>query len=156
MNASVWIVVAAVANLIASIGVIAAVVLLARHIRDNSEAVRMNVRQSAISLHGNFTDLIIQNPDLQDIYRRGRKNYWNLKEQDLYRFSNLDFYGQATTLYSVPDNQLAGADMKMHTLATIFDITTNVVTKIEYTIFDQGTRNDVDANEFLIHLGVSF
>jgi hypothetical protein len=89
MNSMAWVAVAAVANLAASIGVIVAVVLLARHIRENSEAVRMHVRQSALALHGNFTDLIIQNPDLQDIYRRGRKNYWNLKGQDLYRFSNL-------------------------------------------------------------------
>ncbi len=89
MNSMAWVAVAAVANLLASVGVIVAVVLLARHIRENSEAVRMSVRQSALSLHGNFTDLIIQNPDLQDIYRRGRKNYWNLKGQDLYRFSNL-------------------------------------------------------------------
>lgn len=84
-----WMLVAVVANLIAAVGVIVAVVLLARHIREGTEAVRMSVRQQAIAMHGNFTDLIIQNPDLQDIYRRGRKNYWDLKGQDLYRFSNL-------------------------------------------------------------------
>ncbi len=84
-----WLVVTAVAGLVASLGVIVAVLLLARNVRENSEALRSLLRRGPVSVHGNFADLIIQNPDLQDIYRRGRKHYWSLKDQDLYRFSNL-------------------------------------------------------------------
>ncbi|MEJ2603572.1 MAG: hypothetical protein P8172_09805 [Gammaproteobacteria bacterium] len=84
-----WMMVTALASLAASIGVIVAVVLLTRHVRENTRALRTNLQRGPVSTHGNFADLIIQNPDLQDIYRHGRKSYWSLKDQDLYRFSNL-------------------------------------------------------------------
>jgi hypothetical protein len=84
-----WEATAAVANVVAAIGVIASLLYLAAQVRHENRASTVAAKLASTQLLSNFVDLMITNPELMDLWLKGRKSLECLSKVEKYRFANM-------------------------------------------------------------------
>lgn len=84
-----WAAVSAVGELIASLGVVGSLIYLAVQIRQNNVASTVSAKLVSTQLLSQFVDGFIQDPDLMELWLRGRMDYDALSDSDRLRFANM-------------------------------------------------------------------
>ena len=81
-----WDAIAAVAELIAALGVIASLIYLATQIRQNTRTTRAAAFQGAITEGGHIYRMIAENSEAAQIFRNGMEEPDKLTNDELFRF----------------------------------------------------------------------
>ena len=84
-----WGAIGAVADLLASCGVIASLVFLAIQIRNNSKVTRLSLRESYITGHNQIFERIMENPDVYRLWRLGTASPDEMNDDEQERFGIL-------------------------------------------------------------------
>ena len=84
-----WDAIGASAEAIAAIGVIASLIYLALQIRASARASAVESRIQTIRLLTDVMDSYVQNPDLNELYRKGLADTKSLSKEEYLRFSDL-------------------------------------------------------------------
>ena len=93
-----WDAIAAIAESIGAVGVIASLLYLAIQVRGSIRASEIESKLAASGLYGDFLGALVQSPELNEIYLRGREDLGSLERPEFFRFSNLAL--QAFSLFS--------------------------------------------------------
>jgi hypothetical protein len=96
-NAMNWEAIGAVGEIVGAAGVIVTLGFLVYQLRQNTRALRADSFRSVFELGHSRTSKIIENPEVADLYHRGRKSYHGLSPVDQSRFH----YLMAQTLHSI-------------------------------------------------------
>jgi hypothetical protein len=84
-----WDAIGAIAEAVGAAGVIASLLYLAVQVRGSTRASAVEAKLESTRLLNDFIDGLIESPELNDIYQRGRADLESLSEAEYYRFSNL-------------------------------------------------------------------
>lgn len=84
-----WDAIGAVAELAGAIGVIASLVYLATQIGHNTRASSVEAKLTTTGMLTGFVDMLISDPELNDIFMRGLKSTESLSTAEQQRFSNM-------------------------------------------------------------------
>ena len=79
----------AVAELAGAVGVIASLVYLATQIRHNTRAGSVEARLTATGMATSFVDMLIRNPELNNLFMRGRESTEDHSIEEYQRLSNM-------------------------------------------------------------------
>jgi hypothetical protein len=84
-----WDAIAAVAELVGALGVIASVLYLAGQVRASNRASAVEAKLESTGLLNKFIDLLIERPELNDLFMRGIGDLGSLTKDEYLRFSNM-------------------------------------------------------------------
>ena len=84
-----WEAIAAIAETIGALGVIASLLYLAGQVRASTRASAVEAKLASTQMLNDYVDGLIQNPELNDLFLRGLADLGSLSEADYYRFSNM-------------------------------------------------------------------
>ena len=84
-----WDALGAIAELAGAIGVIASLVYVATQIRHNTRASAVESKLVTTGMLTGFVDTLITDPELNDIFMRGRTSTESLSKEEHQRFSNM-------------------------------------------------------------------
>jgi len=84
-----WDALGAIAELAGAIGVIASLVYVATQIRHNTRASTVESKLVTTGMLTGFVDTLITDPELNDIFMRGRTSTESLSKEEHQRFSNM-------------------------------------------------------------------
>ena len=84
-----WNAIGAIADLVGAIGVIASLLYLASQVRASTRAAAVAAKLDSTGLLNKFIDVLIENPQLNDIYLRGIADLDSLSKEEYFRFSNM-------------------------------------------------------------------
>ena len=84
-----WDALGAIAELAGALGVIASLIYLATQIRHNTRASSVEAKLATTQMLSEFITMFIADPDLNDLFLRGRDSTDNLSKEEHQRFSNL-------------------------------------------------------------------
>ena len=84
-----WDALGAIAELAGAIGVIASLVYVATQIRHNTLASAVESKLVTTGMLSGFVDMLITDPELNDIFLRGRTSTESLSKEEHQRFSNM-------------------------------------------------------------------
>lgn len=84
-----WEATGAIAELAGAIGVIASLVYLAGQVRASTRAASVAAKLDSTDLLNKFIDVLINDPQLNDIYMRGINDLDSLSREEYFRFSNM-------------------------------------------------------------------
>lgn len=86
-----WDAVAAIADVVGAAGVIASLLYLAQQVRDGTRASSVEAKLASSRMYTDFIAMLVQKPELNDIFLRGRKDIETLSKKEYMRFSNMAF-----------------------------------------------------------------
>jgi hypothetical protein len=81
--------ISAIGEIVRTVGIIATLLYLAFQVRASARASAVEAKLQSARLLSDFTDLLIQSPELNAIFRRGRKSADSLSSDDHFRFSSM-------------------------------------------------------------------
>jgi len=84
-----WDAIGAVAELLGAIGVIGSLIYLGTQVRTSNLASQVDSKLKTTEFLVNFQDLLLGNPDLNEVMMRGRKGIEQLSKEEYLQFSNL-------------------------------------------------------------------
>ncbi len=84
-----WEMIAAIGQVLGALGVIASLLYLATQVRQNNRASAVAAKLASTQLLSEFVDSLITNPELMDLWLRGRKNLASLNDIEHFRFANM-------------------------------------------------------------------
>jgi hypothetical protein len=84
-----WEAIGAIAELAGAVGVIASLVFVGFQVRGSNRASAVESKLQSTRLLHVFIDMLIETPELNDLYLRGLKDLESLSEAEYYRFSNM-------------------------------------------------------------------
>jgi hypothetical protein len=84
-----WDAIGAVAEAIGAVGVIASLLYLAMQVRAGARASAVESKLASTRGYTEFLDSLIESPELNDLFLRGRQGTESLTPQEYIRFSNL-------------------------------------------------------------------
>jgi len=84
-----WDAIGAVAELVGAVGVIASLLYLAGQVRANTLAAAVSAKLNSTELLNKFIDVLIGDPELNDIFLRGIADLDTLSKEEYFRFSNM-------------------------------------------------------------------
>ena len=84
-----WDAIGAVAEAVGAAGVIASLLYLAMQVRASTRASAVEAKLATSRMYTDFLVMLVQSPELNDIFLRGRKDIKSLEQDDYMRFSNL-------------------------------------------------------------------
>lgn len=84
-----WDAIGAIGEVAGAIGVVASLAYLATQIRHNTRASAVESKLATTGMLTGFVDMLITNPELNDIFMRGRTSTENLSKEEHQRFSNM-------------------------------------------------------------------
>ena len=127
-----WDAVAAIAEAVGATGVIASLLYLAMQVRASTRASAVEAKLASSRMYTDFIAMLVQQPELNDIFLRGRKDIRSLNAEEYMRFSNMaliafSFFSAAYFQYS--NKTLSDADW--------FEL--RAITK--YWVIGQGARD---------------
>lgn len=93
-----WDAIGAIAEGIGALGVIASLLYLSIQVRGSTVASAIESKLAASRFYGDFLGSLIRDPELNDVYLRGRKDLASLTPDEYVRFSNLAL--QSFSLFS--------------------------------------------------------
>lgn len=108
-----WEAIGAIAESIGALGVIASLLYLAGQVRSGTRAAAVRAKLDSTDMLNKFIDLLIADPQLNDIYLRGLADLGALSREEYFRFSNMSlkafwffsashFQYQSKTITDVP------------------------------------------------------
>lgn len=86
-----WDAIAAIADVVGAVGVIASLLYLAQQVRDSTRASSVEAKLASSRMYTDFIAMLVQKPELNDIFLRGRKDIESLNKDEYHRFSNMAF-----------------------------------------------------------------
>ena len=86
-----WDAVAAIAEAVGAAGVIASLLYLAMQVRASTRASAVEAKLASSRMYTDFIAMLVQKPELNDIFLRGRKDIRSLNPEEYMRFSNMAF-----------------------------------------------------------------
>ena len=84
-----WDALGAVAELIGAAAVMASLLYLAVQVRASTRASAVEAKLQSTRLSSDFIDALIQSPELNGLFIKGRRNLDSLSEDEYLRFSNM-------------------------------------------------------------------
>ncbi len=84
-----WEAITAVGQVFGALGVIASLIYLAAQVRQSNRASAVAAKLASTQQLSNFVDDLINNPDLMELWLRGRNDFASLTDVDHFRFSNM-------------------------------------------------------------------
>jgi hypothetical protein len=84
-----WNMLAAVAQVVAALGVIVSLAYLSIQLRRENQALAVEAKLNSTKLLSDFIDRLITDPELMVLWLKGRQGLEALSESDRYRFQNL-------------------------------------------------------------------
>ena len=84
-----WDAIGAIAELVGAVGVIASFLYVAAQVRGSTRASRVESKLQSTRLLHSFIDVLIETPELNDLYLRGLADPDLLSTAEYYRFSNM-------------------------------------------------------------------
>jgi len=84
-----WEAIGAIAEGLGAAGVIASLLYVANQVRANTRASRVEAKLQSTRFLGEMVDMLIQDPALNELFRKGRADLEALEGPDFYRFSNM-------------------------------------------------------------------
>jgi len=93
-----WEAVGAVGEVAGAAGVIITLLYLSVQVRASTLASRVESKLAASGMYTDFLKTLIESPEINDIFVRGRDNIELLSSEEFYRFSNMAF--QAFSFFS--------------------------------------------------------
>lgn len=84
-----WEAIGAIAELVGALGVIASLLYLAGQVRASTRAAAVTAKLDSTDLLNKFIDVLISDPQLNDIYLRGIRDLDLLSKEEYFRFSNM-------------------------------------------------------------------
>lgn len=84
-----WEAIAAIGQVLGALGVIASLLYLATQVRQNNRASAVAAKLASTQLLSEFVDSLIADPELMDVWLRGRKNLESLNNIEHFRFVNM-------------------------------------------------------------------
>ena len=84
-----WDAIGAMAELAGALGVIASLIYVATQIRHSTRASSVEAKLATTGMLNEFMNMFIEDPELNDLFLRGRASTANLAEGEFPRFSNL-------------------------------------------------------------------
>ena len=84
-----WDALGAIAEIVGAFGVIASLTYVATQIRHNTRASAVESKLVTTGMLTEFVDMLITNPELNDIFLRGRTSTESLSKEENQRFSNM-------------------------------------------------------------------
>ncbi len=93
-----WEAIGALGEAIGAVGVIASLLYLAMQVRASTRASAVESKLASTRFYTDFLGSLIQSPELNELYLRGRKDLGSLTSPEYHRFSNLSF--QAFAFFS--------------------------------------------------------
>jgi hypothetical protein len=84
-----WEAIGAIGEIAGAIGVIATLLYLSVQVRSSTLASKVESKLAATRMYTDFLSGLIQSPEINEIYLRGRKDMSSLTPDEFYRFSNL-------------------------------------------------------------------
>ena len=84
-----WEAVAAIANLLAAIGVIGSIIYLAIQIHENTKTNRVTARQNTTRQLADYIDLLLVHPELSRVHDKGRVELEELNTEEAVQFGRL-------------------------------------------------------------------
>ena len=86
-----WEAIGALGEAIGAVGVIASLLYLAMQVRASTRASAVESKLASTRFYTDFLGSLIQSPELNELYLRGRKDLGSLTPPEYIRFSNLSF-----------------------------------------------------------------
>ena len=93
-----WEAVGAIGEVVGGLGVIVTLIYLSLQVRASTVASRVESKLAASQMYGDFIGKLIENPEINDVFVRGRKDFGSLEPEDNHRFSNMAL--QSFSLFS--------------------------------------------------------
>ncbi|MDA8965759.1 hypothetical protein N9145_01640 [bacterium] len=93
-----WGALGAISETIGAIGVIASLLYVALQVRANTRASAVEAKLASTRFYAEFLDKLIESPELNDLFSRGRSDFNALERDDQFRFTNLAL--RAFTIFS--------------------------------------------------------
>ncbi|MEH6550027.1 MAG: hypothetical protein V7711_17375 [Pseudomonadales bacterium] len=93
-----WDAVGSIAETVAACGVILSLLFLAVQVRASVCASKVESKLLASRMYTDFLKTLVEFPEINDVFVRGREDLQSLNTEDFYRFSNLAF--QAFSVFS--------------------------------------------------------
>ena len=93
-----WEAIGAVGEVAGAMGVICTLLYLAVQVRASTLASRVESKLAATGMYTDFLSTLIESPEINDVFIRGRENLESLSTEEFYRFSNMAF--QAFSFFS--------------------------------------------------------
>jgi hypothetical protein len=84
-----WEATGAIAEILGAAGVIASLLYLAVQVRASTCTSAVEAKLASTHMRTDFLNYLIQYPDLNDLFLRGRKSIDSLSTEEYYRFSNM-------------------------------------------------------------------
>ena len=113
MNTVNWNAISAISGLVGSLGVIATLLYLAKQVRYSTREAAVHSKLESARLLNDFIDRLIESPDLNQIWLRGRKDITALSHEEFIQFSNLclkGFWLLSASHYQFRHGSLQGED----------------------------------------------
>ncbi len=86
-----WEAIGAVAEAVGAVGVIASLLYLAMQVRASTRASAVESKLASTRFYTDFLGTLIQSPELNELFLRGRKDLGSLTPPEYIRFSSLSF-----------------------------------------------------------------
>ena len=84
-----WEAIGAIGEIAGAIGVIATLLYLSVQVRSSTLASRVESKLAATRMYADFLNGLIQSPEINELFLRGRKDISSLTSEEFHRFSNL-------------------------------------------------------------------
>ena len=84
-----WEAISAIGQVLGALGVIASLIYLGTQVRQNNRASAVAAKLASTQLLSEFVDSLITDPELMDLWLRGRKNLESLNTIEHFRFVNM-------------------------------------------------------------------
>ena len=86
-----WEAIGAVGEAVGAVGVIASLLYLAMQVRSSTRASAVESKLASTRMYTDFLGTLVQSPELNELFLRGRKDLGSLTPPEYTRFSNLSF-----------------------------------------------------------------
>ena len=93
-----WDAVGAIGEVVGGLGVIVTLLYLSLQVRASTVASRVESKLAASQMYGEFLGKLIEHPEINDVFVRGRGDFESLSTEETYRFSNMAL--QSFSLFS--------------------------------------------------------
>ncbi len=93
-----WEAIGALGEIIGGAGVIVTLLYLSLQVRASTVASKVESKLAASRMYSDFLRTLIESPEINDVFVRGREDFESLNSEEFYRFSNMAF--QSFSLFS--------------------------------------------------------
>ena len=108
-----WDAIGAIAELLGAAGVVASLLYLTVQLRAGNRASAVDAKLKSSQMLNDFMDLLIRNPEFDELLQKGRKNLASLTREEYLQFSNMSlkaFWFFSAAYFQLQQRTLSEAD----------------------------------------------